>query len=249
MKLKILACNIFWREISLLGAKCPNILDITYLRQEYHDYPNEMRQILNEEISKIEQNIDEHSCNTDKADFDAIVIAYGLCGNGVLGIHSDKYPLIIPRAHDCITLFMGSKEAYRDYFDANKGTFFYNSGYLETNIPPSNKLLEAKRSAYLQKYDEEDVDFLMEMEMGYIKNYQQATYIEFPGLENEALETITQQCAHELNWKYDKYRGDDSLMRDMLWGNWPEDKFLIVPPGQVPEFTADKDIFTLGIRK
>ena len=40
-------------------------------------------------------------------------------------------PLVIPRAHDCIALFMGSRQRYREYFDAHPGTYYRTSGWIE----------------------------------------------------------------------------------------------------------------------
>jgi uncharacterized protein YgbK (DUF1537 family) len=35
-----------------------------------------------------------------------VVVGYGLCGNGVLGLHSGRHTLITPRVHDCIALLV-----------------------------------------------------------------------------------------------------------------------------------------------
>jgi hypothetical protein len=69
-----------------------------------------MRRILQEEIEKVEP---------DK--YEAILLGYGLCNNGTLDLRA-AVPVVIPKAHDCITLLLGSKEKYREYFDQNPGT-------------------------------------------------------------------------------------------------------------------------------
>ena len=43
-----------------------------------------------------------------RTDIEAIVLAYGLCGRGTAGLRPLRHKLVIPRAHDCITVFMGN---------------------------------------------------------------------------------------------------------------------------------------------
>ena len=48
----------------------------------------------------------------DQGRYDAIVLGYALCSNGLVGIKAERIPLrSFPAAHDCITLFLGSKRA------------------------------------------------------------------------------------------------------------------------------------------
>jgi hypothetical protein len=82
---------------------------------------------------KLQVEIDK----VDAGKYDTILLCYGLCNNGVCGLHS-PLPMVIPRAHDCITLLMGSKERYKDYFDHNPGTFFFSPGWLERNKDPAD---------------------------------------------------------------------------------------------------------------
>ena len=63
--------------------------------------------------------------------YDAILMGYALCSNGLVGLKADNVPLVLPRAHDCITLFLGNKEKYLDYFQSNPGVYFKTSGWIE----------------------------------------------------------------------------------------------------------------------
>ena len=57
----------------------------------------------------------------DESKYDAVLLGYGLCSNGWWGWRPARIPLVVPRAHDCITLFLGSKERYLDYFQKQPG--------------------------------------------------------------------------------------------------------------------------------
>jgi hypothetical protein len=39
--------------------------------------------------------------------------------------------MVVPRAHDCIALLLGSREKYAVYFDAHPGTFYQSPGWVE----------------------------------------------------------------------------------------------------------------------
>jgi hypothetical protein len=85
-----------------------------------------MSAMLQSEIDKV-----------DAEKYDMILLCYGLCNNGICNLHS-SLPIVIPRAHDCITLLMGSKEKYKDYFEKIPGTFFLSSGRHERNKGPGD---------------------------------------------------------------------------------------------------------------
>jgi hypothetical protein len=57
--------------------------------------------------ARIQESIDR----VDPARHEAVLLGYGLCNNGVVGLHA-PVPLVISRAHDCITLLLGSRERY-----------------------------------------------------------------------------------------------------------------------------------------
>lgn len=109
---KLIACEVLFREICYCAAGCSNIVDITFMEKGLHDVgAKKMSEKLQAEIDRV-----------DAEKYDAILLCYGLCNNGISGLRS-PLPLVIPRAHDCITLLMGSKEKYRAYFDKNPGYF------------------------------------------------------------------------------------------------------------------------------
>ena len=55
----------------------------------------------------------------------------------------------------------------------------------------------------------------------------------------------TKQCAEYLGWKYDEVKGDSGLMQRLVDGQWNEDEFLVVQPGQ----KISEDITNKGIIK
>ena len=119
MRLKRLACKVLQREISLLMAQCSHFIDVTYIRQDFHNKPQLLNSFLQEKINKLDEGTDKYTCPEP---FDAVLPGYGLCSNGVTSFKSMLYKLVVPRAHDCITFLLGAREAYDYYFNKNPGT-------------------------------------------------------------------------------------------------------------------------------
>ena len=105
MKLKCLACEALARVVYLCAARSPHIVDVELFRLGWHNDPPDLR-------GRLQNSIDA----TSKEGYDAVVMAYGLCGQSTEGLIARGIPLVIPRAHDCITLFLGSRERYKDQF-------------------------------------------------------------------------------------------------------------------------------------
>lgn len=241
---KVLACKIFQRELARVIPSCPNALDITFMRQDLHMTPNLLRDALQKEIDLIESGSDLHTNATRFEDLEAILLGYGLCSNALVGIKSSRLPLVIPRAHDCITHFMGSKEAYADYFEKVKGTYFFTQGWLDLGMDFGQADLERKRTEYMEKFDgdEDTVEYLLEMDKEMLKNYHYVTYITWPGMNNEQGLARSGKLAAASGMELLQYNGSSQLMADFVNGNWNEKDFLILQPGQTLQPSYDADI-------
>lgn len=247
MRLKVIACKVLYREISLLTLQGEHIYDVTYLRQGYHDTPELLQQQLQREVDKIEKNEDEYTNNIERAgDFDAIVLGYGLCSNGIVGLKSKKYRLVIPKAHDCITLFLGSKERYQELFDASAGgIYWYNAGWIDNAFVPSKEKYEKMYQRYEELYGEENAAYLLEMENSWMREYKKNIYIRWDGFERPGYADFSRECARFFDWEYQEVTGEKKLLEDLLGGNWDEERFLIVPPGHAVRASFDSRIITI----
>lgn len=104
----------------MAAARSVNLVDLEFLTQGYHDNPEIGRARLQEKIDSLPQGR-----------YDAVLLVYALCNNMLVGLRAQDIPVVIPRAHDCITFFMGSKDRYARYFRQHPGTYYYTSGWLE----------------------------------------------------------------------------------------------------------------------
>ena len=168
MNYKIIACKVLWRELSLITASSPDYCDVTYLKQGLHESPDRLREAIQSEIEAVESGEDIH---TNQTTFDAILLCYALCAGSVEGLRASKHTLVVPRAHDCVTLLLGSAERYHDYFFDNKGTFWNSIGWSECGYLPDEDLHERRYAAFAAKRGGAMADRLIEADERWKKNY------------------------------------------------------------------------------
>ena len=250
LKLKVLACDVLRREIFWLASKSPCYVDVTFLSQGLHVTPDKLRAALGENIEKANREFPYRhfeeiagSGVTGGEHYDYIIIAYGLCDNGIVNLSSPEIPVVIPRAHDCISLILGSRKRYNELFNQSPGTYWYSRGWIECSIQPGEERYLKTRQSYIDKFGEENADYLMEMEQGWFKKYDRAFFINWEELGNtEYYRSYTKECAAYLKWKYEECNGSPLLLEKLLGGCFDEEEVLIVPPGKSIAASFDEDI-------
>lgn len=236
MFLKILACEVSFREICHCAARSPNLFEFEFLSQGYHDNP-----LIG--IEKIQERLDAEARR-----FDAVLVGYGLCNNMLNGLRAPaETRLIVPRAHDCITFFLGSKRRYDEFFRAHPGTYYFTSGWLE-HRERGGERPERKQGAGLgtqmeydklvAQYGEENAKYLMEVMDGWTSHYERGVFIDFDFSKDLPCKAQAKRICEERGWAFEEIEGDLSLFQRWLDGPWPEEDFLIVEPGQriVPSY-------------
>ena len=145
-KYKFIGCEIIYREACFLAATVPARVDVEFLRKGLHDLSRE------DMAKKIQEAVDA----TPRGAYDAILLGYARCNDGLVGVEAREIPLVIPRAHDCITFFFGSRDEYRKYFDTTPGTYYMTSGWAERNMSDSSTANAEECYSCCGKGDEEN---------------------------------------------------------------------------------------------
>ena len=73
------------------------------------------------------------------------------------------------------------------------------------------------------------------------QHYQRAVFIDLGLGDGQNIEAQAEAEADRRGWAYEKMKGDLTLMRQLLLGDWNEN-FLVVPPGQQITMSAGDDI-------
>ena len=105
MRIHIIACRIFARELSYLAAGSDNQVDITWVGRGLHNTPEKLRSHLSDVVDGLYEQMENKELEHRP---DYIVLGYGLCSNAVVGIRCHDIPIVVPRTDDCIALFMVS---------------------------------------------------------------------------------------------------------------------------------------------
>ena len=231
-RLALLACQVFEREIALHTAGASHILETRFFEVGLHDRPDQLRAKLQAELNSIEA----------RNDIEAVALAYGLCGLGTAGLYPQRYKLVIPRAHDCITVFMGSKEAYAQHQRACPACYYYTPGWNRSRRVPGPEKLQSLKMELAKKFDADDIEFLIETERAQWSQHDTATYLDLGTDDAEPEADYARRCAGWLGWKFEHIRGDAKLLRDLLWGNWDAARFQIIEPGMQLGHVPDDNI-------
>ena len=223
MRLQFIVCKVMQREAYFCAARSKNVVDVVLMEQGLHDEPDRLR-------SEVQKALDV-TADIQGRPYDASLLGYGLCSNGIVGL-SAKIPIVVPRGHDCVTLLLGSKDKYQEYFNSHRGVYWYSPGWIESGKQPSEQRYQTLLKEYKQKYGQDNAQYLMEVEQTWIKEYNWATYIDW-GFDNcDEYKEYTKQCAEFLNWNYDELKGDPGLCQRLLDGRWNDSEFLVVKPGR-----------------
>ncbi len=241
-----MCCEIIQREACYCAARSENIIDIQFISQGYHDL----------ESGDMSKRLQEHINSVDHTKYEAIVMGFALCNNGIVGLKSVNIPLVIPKAHDCITLFLGSKEKYEEYFNANPGTYYLTSGWMERdsenlvkmeNTVMSKLGLDKSYEQYVAEYGKETADYLMEtLGGGLEKHYDKVCFIDMGVVDSTLYREQAKKEAVKRNFKFEELKGDLRLMQDLFDGKWVQEDFLIVKPGEEVKPSHDHCILKCG---
>lgn len=227
MRIALIGCMVINREICHLAADSRHIVRIWWLRQGLHDTPDILRTELQRMVDTVEV---ENKKLPASLRFDAVVLAYGLCSNGVIGLHSGSLPIVVPRCDDCISLFLGSAERYRKLFCELSGTYWYNAGWIEQAFTPSKENYSLKRAEFAREYGEKNADYLMECTNNWMANYKTCGFITCPLGDPQEYEQYARQAAQDFGWKFTRVEGSMDYLDALVNGPWDDKRFLSCPP-------------------
>jgi hypothetical protein len=241
MKLKLISCEVFQPEFEQAVKQGKSDLSIEFLPFGLHEKPDELRTQLQERIDAVPAGV-----------YGAILVGYCLCSRAVIGITARHTPLVLPKAHDCITVLLGSRQRYDEEFAREPGTYYYSSGWIAQSeriggspfdMPSQNGPAQRRYAEYVSKYGEDNARYLTEIESAWTTRYSRAAFINTNVGDIPHYRDFVKKVAADNKWKYEEIPSELGLISRFLDGRWNGD-FLVVPPGH--RITARYDSEVLG---
>jgi hypothetical protein len=198
-------------ELERIGAGDGGV-EIRYLDQGLHRVPQKM-------ADQVQAHIDAAAPYAGR-----IVLGYGLCSNGIVGVTARQQGLVVPRAHDCISLFFGSVDAYKKVFDARPGTYYLTPGWIAEKKDPLGILEE-----YLPKYGEETSRWVMDEEL---KHYTHIVLIDTGVRDLAPLRERARHNARFFGKAYEEVQGSPEYFEKLVRGPYTAEDFFFLAPGE-----------------
>ncbi len=231
MRTYCIACGVFRKDLEQILPTLQDKPEIRYLEGGLHAEPDLLRKELQTAIDAVPPG------------YDRIVLLYGVCGKGIVGLHSLKYPMVIPRVHDCISLFLGGTREYRKQFSHKPGTYYISPGWYEEQVQPRGKQKKVHlpkeyvdtldRKVLKKRFGRENSDAVKDFFDAWKKNYSRAVFIDTGSGDNSKYADYARSMADENNWEYQRLEGSQKLILQ-CFSEHPEqgpDDVLLVPPG------------------
>jgi hypothetical protein len=226
------------RPVQHLATESPHEVDVAQLSASLHARPASLRE-------RIQTKIDAANPGAE-----AIVLAYGLCGGATAGLEARDVPFVLPRAHDCATIFLGSRERYQREHEATPGTYWYTEDQLERGNALKGWLLgdaarsedvESTRRDYEERFGKDNADYLMETLGEWQTRYERGAFLDTGLAPTRDAVHRAREESEQRGWRFEDVPADLGLIRRLLFGQWDDD-FQVVQPGERLSMSYDDEI-------
>jgi len=237
LRLRAITCDILSRPVYLCAATTRNVVDVHHLSAALHVEPLTLRERLQEQI------------DATPAGYDAIVLAYGLCGGATAGLVAREIPVVLARAHDCITIFLGGRARYEREFEAAPGTYWYVADQMDRGNALKGWLLgdaarahdvQAAYEDHVARFGAQNAENLMEALGARRTRYERGAFLDVPGSPPDTSARAREE-AERRGWRFERVDADLRLVWRLVDGDWDED-FVVLRPGERLEMTYDEAI-------
>ena len=210
METEIISCRTLETELTQAMKNTGTEYPVHYLESGLHNTPAKLFQRMSEVLEPIPPG--------------RVLVAMGYCGNSISGLQAGDHELIVPRVDDCISLLLGSNRIRAD-ISREYAAYFLTEGWMR-----GERNIWVEHQHAVEKYGEEMAEELAEMLYGHYRTL---------GLLNTGAEPIepliekTQIIADTLHLTQKILPASVAYLEELLTGPWPEERYLIKPPGSV----------------
>jgi hypothetical protein len=208
MKTAIFACNTIRDELLLAEQKVQSGYEIFWLESNLHNFPDKLRTQMQVQLDSLEG-------------YDRVLMAFGFCGNSVLGLRTHSFEMILPRVDDCITLMIGSIEK-RAKLSFGHHSIYLTKGWLEHE---ANIWSEYEYTA--KKYGEKTAQYVIDVMYG---NYDTLSLVDTGAYSISSVLERARRISEKFGLGQNIIPGTTLLIEQLLAGPWDTKVFLVIPP-------------------
>lgn len=205
----IIACNTIKDELNIALNSTDCKYPVLWIDSGLHMYPDSLRKRLQDEI--------DHISNVDH-----ILLAFGFCGNSLIGITATNCSIVLPCVDDCITFLLGSCEKRKEISN-EMGTYFLTKGWLDYE----NNIWEEYQYT-VKRMGKEKADRVYKI---MLQHYKRLGVIDTGAYNLEEFLKESQLVAKDLKLTHEVIKGNLSYVEKLLTGPWDDD-FVVINPGE-----------------
>lgn len=201
----IIACDTLKYEVLLAQARTGNKDPIHWVDGMLHMDPDRLR-------SELQNLLDQDG------PWDHVLFAYGNCGNGLVGLHSKKYTVVVPKTADCISMLLHKREE-----TITRDTYFLTKGWIELE-----KNIIKEYTHCLEKYGEEKTRQIFQV---MLHNYNHLILIDSGAYDIEEYMDVSEELARKIRLDFSVKQGGVGFLEKLFSENW-DDEFCVVEKGK-----------------
>jgi hypothetical protein len=196
MRIAIVACDTFKRELEELTEGDDDFVYHEYLEFGLHEFPKELKEAVVQKVNSLEGKVD------------AVLLGYGVCQSLKDVVNELKVPTIMFHGDDCIGVYLTQSE-----YDLERkkcaGTFFATPYFAEMGVD-FFKVNWDKKMGEAAK----DIDVMQILHFMF-DGYSRSLYVHTTG-DREHYERGAKKFADDLSLKYESRDGTLSVMKDAI---------------------------------
>ncbi|MCG7844625.1 MAG: DUF1638 domain-containing protein [Methanomassiliicoccales archaeon] len=198
MRIGIVACECFRKEIDQLTEGDPDITFKEYLEFGLHSYPQDLKRAVIDHVNKLCGKVD------------AVFLGYGICNSLKDVIEELDVPTITIEADDCIGALITPEEYSRER-KVCAGTMYHIPFMSEMGIDFFEKELTSKMPDY--KELGVDLDWFLDI---MFDGYSRCLYIDTGIGERQRHEEASREFAQRLNLRHESRDGTLEILKTCL---------------------------------
>ncbi len=209
----IIACSVFEPELERLRDPGSEGVHVVYLEQDMHRTPHLLPGMLQDEVDKAAQWAEQ------------IVLGYGLCSNGIVGVTAPQQGLAVTKAHDCVALFLGSIQEYNRLSRHCPGSYYLTHSWIERNKDPLGMMEEE----YVPRMGREMAEWGMREEL---RHYTRFVFIDTGTGDRATLRARARENADFFGMELVEVRADTRYLEKILHGPYDGGSFYLLSSGE-----------------